>query len=169
MEGIKLAGGLKTTVLRQVLRLCKGKVGNWHFNNKTYKEIAEMFNVDEQMVKDSTRKALFVQKLPYTLETEGILSEITEKLGLELNVSMIMAACMCTISKKTIANELRILWKNNKLDMKKETIVEKLKALDDEIDYNFVRNAARNGEVKKLQDTDSVFTVNQVYKVLGIE
>jgi hypothetical protein len=53
--------------------------------------------------------------------------------------------------------------------MKKETIVEKLKALDDEIDYNFVRNAARNGEVKKLQDTDSVFTVNQVYKVLGIE
>jgi hypothetical protein len=81
---------------------------------------------------------------------------------------MVMAACMCTISKKTIANELRILWKNNKLDMKKETIVEKLKALDDEIDYNFVRNACRNGETKKLQDTDSVFTVNQVYKVLGL-
>ena len=170
MEGIKLAGGLKTTVLRQVLRLCKGKVGNWHFNEKTYKEVSEMFGVEEQMVKDSTRKALFIQKLPYTIETEGILTEIAEKLGLELNVSMIMAACMATISKKTIANELRILWQAGKLDnLKKETIVEKLKVLDDEIDYNFVQNAARNGEVKKLQDTDSVFTVSQVHKVLGIE
>jgi hypothetical protein len=168
MEGIKLAGGLKTTVLRQVLRLCKGKVGNWNFNNKTYKEIAEMFNVDEQMVKDSTRKALFMQKLPYTLETEGILSEIAEKLGLELNVSMVMAACMCTISKKAIGNEIKTLWQAGKLDnIKKNDIVEMLKKLDDEIDFNFVQNSCRNGETKKMQDTDSVFTVNQVHKALG--
>jgi len=169
MEGIKLAGGLKTTVLRQVLRLCKGKVGNWHFNRKTYKEIATMFGVKEQMVHDSTRKALFMQKLPYTLETETILNEIAEGFGLDLTVQMIMAACMATISKKTIANELRILWQAGKLDnLKKETIVEKLKVLDDEIDYNFVRNACRNGEVKKLADTDSVFTVNQLHKMLGL-
>jgi hypothetical protein len=127
-----------------------------------------MFNVDEQMVKDSTRKALFMQKLPYTPETEGILSEIAEKLGLKLNVSMVMAACMCTISKKAIGNEIKTLWQAGKLDnIKKNDIVEMLKKLDDEIDFNFVQNSCRNGETKKMQDTDSVFTVNQVHKALG--
>lgn len=167
MEGIKLAGGLKTTVLRQVLRLCKGKVGNWHFNQKTYKEIAEMFGVKEQMVKDSTR-TIQIQKLPYTPETEKYIEEIATGLGLKLEPGMVTAACMCHVSKRVIATTVQAIWQLGRLPKKEET-VSKLKKLDYTIDYNFVQNSARMGAIKTHQPTmENIFSLKWTCLVLGI-